>query len=121
MGSSSGSKSIDVPYHENPDGYFVQQPFIQDVAPAAPGQLDRLAEQLSTGYGGGQQPVRQHLDNLYRPMQVPDYAAAQRARMAGQPMPGAGQAAGAPTPAGQPMDPDLYEMLVSMTNPRNGR
>lgn len=123
MGSSSGG-SVDVPYVENPDGFFVQSPFMQDVPAQRPGQLDMVAQQLSAGYGGPPQQYRDHMSGLYRPMQVPDYAAAQRARMAGMAPPG-GQAPQQPADpfAPRPMsaaDEEFIRRLVNQ-NPKNGR
>lgn len=47
----------------------------QIVQPGMPGQLDMIARQLSMGGYGDQAGIRQHMDQFYKPMSMPNYGA----------------------------------------------
>lgn len=47
----------------------------QIVQPGMPGQLDMIARQLSMGGYGDMAGIRQHMDQFYKPMSMPNYGA----------------------------------------------
>lgn len=55
----------------------------QIVQPGMPGQLDMLARQLSMGGYGDMAGIRQHMNQFYKPMSMPNYGAT--------PLPNSGQ------------------------------
>lgn len=47
----------------------------QVVQPGMPGQLDMIARQLGMGGYGDMAGIRQHMDQFYKPMSMPNYGA----------------------------------------------
>lgn len=80
MGGSSKSRPQAVPAQTADTGYYSVSPVVRTIQPLAPGHLDRIAAQIAHGYGGTPDACRARMSAVYKPVELPDYPAAHRAR-----------------------------------------
>lgn len=76
-GGGQQQPSTTQPQFTQVGGYNVPgaNPPQQIVQPGMPGQLDMIARQLSMGGYGDMAGIRQHMDQFYKPMSMPNYGA----------------------------------------------
>lgn len=99
MGGSSKSQPKPTPIQPTDTSYYSVPPVQQTVQPLAPGHLDLIAAQIARGYGGTANSYRNHMSDVYKPVEIPDYPAAHRAVAATN----AAAAAAPPPPTSAPV------------------